>query len=91
MTFRDLPWPTWPCCQTCWTPLTRSGRTPADAAHCTAPCPKAGEGEPAIEWRRRWDKELAAFVQTPGEGQALTRLTQFIRPLGSTDFMWGIF
>ena len=77
-----------PCWQTCWTPF---GGTPGDAPHCTAPCPKAGEAEAAVAWRERWDRELAAFVTEPGEALELRRLTEFIRPLPSTNFMWGVF
>lgn len=81
-----------PCWQTCWTPFGPTGDgKPSDALHCTAPCPKPGQAEPAIVWRQRWDRELDAFIAAPGEGQELTRLTQFIRPLHSTDFMWGVF
>ena len=50
-----------------------------------------GFGRPRVVWRQRWDRELAAFIAAPGEGQELTRLTEFIRPLPSTSFMWGIF
>ena len=79
-----------PCWQTCWTPL--SGRPVAGTkAHCTATCPPIAEAEPAIEWRRRWDRELAAFVQTNEQARSLARATEFIRPLVDTNFMWGVY
>lgn len=81
-----------PCWQTCWAPLKGSGAAGhGDAPHCTAPCPEPAGAEPAVAWRQRWDRELAAFLAAPGEGQELTRLTQFIHPMRSTSFMWGIF
>ena len=61
--------------------------------HCTAPCPtaEAGGAEPAVNWRRRWDRELATFMAANEAARELVRLTDFIRPLPSADFMFGVF
>ena len=78
---------TLPCWQTCWTPLPGKG----GARHCTAPCPKPADAEAGIEWRARWDRELADFKALPGPGREVEESTRFIRPMHSTSFMWGVF
>ena len=75
-----------PCWQTCWIPLG------GGAKHCTAACPEAGQAEAAVTWRQRWDREMAQWLAEEGsEVATLRRVTQFIPPKPSMDFMWGVF
>jgi len=60
--------------------------------HCTPTCPSSAVGAmPALQWRQRWDAQLAAFLKANTEARELVELTGFIRPLPSSNFMWGVF
>ncbi|KAL1522896.1 hypothetical protein AB1Y20_017861 [Prymnesium parvum] len=77
-----------PCWQTCWTPLPPG----TGQQHCTAPCP-AKDVESAVQWRARWDQELAEFNSRPGPdgGLELALETKFVTPLHNVDsFIWNV-
>ena len=62
---------------------------PPPVAHCTAACPQAAL--PAREWRRNWEGELLAFVDTHVEGRGWKAANSFVKPVPKDDFLWNVY